>query len=159
MTKIDGVSAVAVVLIASFAVDRVVTAILFLLSYNGAWQRKFPGPGPLPEGEARDRAARNLKLAYFCIGAVLAIPVIAGFGKIRILAALGFPTNPYLDVLVTGLILVGGSDRVAEMLKIGSPGEAKNEPKPIAIKGEITLTDSQGNPVAARDRGARAEVA
>jgi hypothetical protein len=89
----------------------------------------------------------------------LAIPLIAGIGKIRILAALRFPTNQYLDILVTGLVLVGGSDRVADMLKLGSPGEGKSEPKPIAIKGEITLTDSQGNAAPVQDRRARAEVA
>ena len=65
-------------------------------------------------------------------------------GKIRVLAALGFPIDPYLDVLVTGLVLVGGSDRVAEMRKLGS-GEAKSEPEPIAIKGEITLANGDGN--------------
>ena len=156
MTKIDGVSAVAAVLIASFAVDRIVTAILFLLSYSPAWKRKFPAPAAKPEGEQRDQAAKNLKLAYFCLCAALAIPVIAGVGKIRILAALGFPTNQYIDILVTGLVLVGGSDRVADMLKLGSPGEGKGEAKPIAIKGEITLTDSHGDPAPSRTPAASA---
>lgn len=155
MTKIDGVSAIAVVLIASFAVDRIVTAILFLLSYSGAWKRKFPDPALEPEGELRSTAAKNLKLAYFCIAAALAIPLIAGIGKIRILAALGFPTNQYLDIVVTGLILVGGSDRVAEMLKLGSPGEPKSEPKPISITGKLVLEDSHGRVVAAAASGSQ----
>jgi len=148
MTKIDGVSAIAVVLIASFAVDRIVTAILFLLSYSSAWKRRFPDPSGVPEGEARDRAGKNLRLAYFCFAAALAIPLIAWVGKVRILAALGFPTSPYLDTLVTGLILVGGSDRVAEMLKVGSPGEAKSEQKPISITGKLVLEDGQGRVLA-----------
>ena len=148
MPKIDGVSAVAVVLIASFAVDRLVTAILFLLSYHQGWKRKFPDPAQQPEGEPREKAARNRKLAYFCIGAALAIPLIAGFGKIRMLAALGFPTNQYLDILVTGLILIGGSDRVAEMLKLGGSGEAKSEAKPLNITGRLIIEDTHGQVIA-----------
>jgi hypothetical protein len=148
MPKIDGVSAIAVVLIASFAVDRIVTAILFLLAYNGRWKRRFPEPDLQPEGAARGSAARNLKLAYFCIGAILAIPLIAGFGKIRIRAALGFPTNRFLDIVVTGLVLIGGSDRVAELLKLGGSGEGKSEAKPITITGKLVLEDAHGNLVA-----------
>src|SRR5215468_2117356 len=148
MPKIDGVSAIAVVLIASFAVDRIVTAILFLLAYNKRWDSRFPDPALQPEGELREKAARNRKLAYFCIGAALAIPLIAGFGRIRILAALGFPTNRYLDIIVTGLILIGGSERVAEMLKLGVPGEAKGEAKPITISGKLVLEDSHGKSLA-----------
>jgi len=149
MPKLDGVSAIAVVLIASFAVDRIVTGILFLLSYHKGWKGKFPNPALQSDGERREIAAKNLKLAYFCMAAALAIPLIAGFGKIRMLAALGFPTNPYLDVIVTGLILIGGSDRIAEMLKMSAPGEAKSEPKPITITGKLVLEESHSRTTAA----------
>jgi len=149
MPKIDGVSAIAVVLIASFAVDRIATAILFLLAYAKGWRRRFPDPALQAEGEPREKAASNLKLAYFCIGAVLAIFLLAGFGKIRIMAALGFPTSNYLDIVVTGLILIGGADRVAELLKTGAPGEAKSEPKPITITGKLVLEDGHGKVIGA----------
>jgi hypothetical protein len=40
------------------------------------------------------------------------------------------------------LILMGGSDRVAELLKMpGAPGVERVEPKPITIQGSLVLED------------------
>src|SRR5260370_25311156 len=112
MSRLDGVSAIAVMLIASFAVDRIVRGILFLLSYIKGWKGKFPDPASLPEGDLREKAARDQKLVYFCIAAALAIPLIAVYGKIRMLASLRFPTNQYLDIIATAFILIPGPEPV-----------------------------------------------
>jgi hypothetical protein len=149
MQRIDGISAVAVVLIASFAVDRIVTGILFLFSFSKWWRSHFPDPALQPEGEARERAARKSKLVFFFFAALLAIPLLAGFGQIRILAALGFATDPYLDIAITGLILVGGSDRVSELLKLRGPGEEKAEPKPITVTGKLVIEEGAPKTMAA----------
>ena len=45
----------------------------------------------------------------------------------------------FLDGLFTALILLGGADRVAALLKI--PGGEKSEPPPIEINGRIVLVD------------------
>jgi hypothetical protein len=81
MTKIDGVSAVALVLIVSFAVDRIVTAILFLLSYNAQWNRRFPIPASRLE---------------FCTFRDLADPCMAGHCGV---------TNEFRRVSVQGRVV------------------------------------------------------
>jgi hypothetical protein len=66
---------------------------------------------------------------------------------VRILAALGFASvNPWLDIVVTGLILMGGADRTEQILKtLGastSPAPA-SKPPPIEVTGRLII-DEQG---------------
>lgn len=142
MPRLDGITVIAMVLIGSFAVDRVVTGILFLLSFSKWWAARFPDPDLAESAEARASATNRKRLVYFCLAGALAIPLLAGYGQVRILAALGFPTNYLFDTFVTGLILMGGSDRLSEVLKMQSGGgEQKSEPRPITINGKLVLEE------------------
>ena len=136
--KLDGVTAIALILIASFAIDRIVTATMFLLSFA------IPplDPGSIESPGARMRAEKLYKLVYVTAAAVLAVGVVAYYGGVRILSALGIPADPVLDTILTGIVLVGGSDRIAALLKI--PGASEGEraaPPPIQITGKLTLED------------------
>jgi hypothetical protein len=51
--------------------------------------------------------------------------------------------------LSPGLILVGGSDRVSELLKLRGPGEEKAEPKPITVTGNLVLEEGAPKTMAA----------
>lgn len=155
MPRLDGITVIAIVLMASFAIDRIVTGALFLLSFSGQWARRFPDPDAVIDPAERVRARNRQKLLYFCFAAVLAVPVLAGYGRVRILAALGFPTNALFDVILTGLILVGGSDRVADILKLpGARGAEKPEPKPITIQGTLVVEEKPRSQETPTDRGA-----
>jgi len=138
MGKIDGVSAIALILLASFAIDRVVTATLFLASYFGI----LPNPALAGGGRQQVSAENNYKLAYFIMAGLLAI-VAALVGNIRILNAMGVPqANDVIDILLTGIVLVGGADRIASVLKeTGVPGSEQPQSKPIEITGNITVID------------------
>ena len=144
--KIDGVSAVLVILIASFAIDRGVTAILFVLDSIGVL--RFPDPETGDDAAARASVTRRLKWWRFGFSAVFAGGVLAWFGNVHLMAAVGFPTvNPYVDVLITTVILVGGSDRVTDILKAtGMPhgGGVESARQPIEITGKLVLEDSSG---------------
>jgi hypothetical protein len=136
--KLDGVTAIALILIASFAIDRIVTATMFLLSFL------IPplDPGSIEGLGARARAEKLYKLVYVTTAAVLAVGVVAHYGGVRILAALGMAPDPWLDTILTGIVLVGGSDRIAALLKL--PGASDGEraaPPPIQITGRLTLED------------------
>jgi hypothetical protein len=142
MARLDGISVLAFVLVGSFAIDRIVTFVLFLLSCNRRWSARFPKPELIADPAARARAEDAQKVTYFIFAGALAIPLLAGYGQVRVLEALGFQTNFILDTIVTGLILMGGSDRVAELLKMpGAPGVSKAEPRPITIQGTLVLQD------------------
>jgi hypothetical protein len=139
--RIDGVSLLALFLIASFAIDRIVRGTLFALSYAPAWRSLVPDTTAGPP-------AKNERLAYVLMAGVLAVIVLGWFGKVRMLAALGFTqTHPILDTLFTGLLLVGGADRVEGFLdKIGGGaggGPAAQAAKPVEITGRLVLEDAQ----------------
>jgi len=142
MARLDGISVIAFVLVGSFAIDRIVTFLLFLLSLNRRWSARFPKPEFIADPAARAKAEDKQKVIYFVFAGALAIPLLAGYGQVRVLEALGFQTNFILDTIVTGLSLMGGSDRVAELLKMpGAPGVSKPEPRPITIQGTLVLQD------------------
>jgi TctA family transporter len=133
MKQLDGISAIALILVGSFAIDRIVTALLFLLSFVRL---------------APDRAAdeRKYKLMYYCLAGVLGIVVLAYYGQVRVLTALGIQIEPLIDTLLTGIVLVGGADRIAEFLK--APGAApKQEAQPIEITGKLILEESAAQKV------------
>lgn len=146
--KIDGVSAIAVILILSFAINRIATGLLFLLSFIGPWARFLPEAALQSTDQLRIEAEKRRKLAYFAIAGILAVGVFAGYGTVRILSVSGFPSiNPVLDVILTGLILVAGSERIADLLKTSTttgsvlPGTSRVETKPVEVTGTLTLIE------------------
>jgi hypothetical protein len=145
--RLEGVTAIAALLIASFAIDRIVAGVLFVLSFFKAWEKRFPEPALEPDDASRFKADRKQKLARFVISAMMALPVLAWYGQVRILAAVGFEAvNPLLDQILTGCILIGGADRIGEVLKWGSAeghtAIEKRATQPLEITGKLTLESS-----------------
>src|SRR5436190_13616520 len=144
IAKLDGISVIALIIVVSFAIDRIVRGIFFLLSYVGPWARAFPEP-EFSKTKPSPRAERNRKLIYFVLSGALGIIALAWFGRIRILAALGFTSvSPWLDVIVTGLILVGGAERTEQILRGvggGHPSAASETSKPLEITGKLIIDD------------------
>jgi hypothetical protein len=130
----DPVMIIAGIAIAAFAIDRLVSAALFLISYRWSWA----DPASV-EGPAHNQAQKRYKLAYFSTAAILALAVYLR-GNLSVFAALGFQRNDWLDAIVTTLVIVGGTDRVAALLR--SPvGEKAPQPdsEPVRISGMVTL--------------------
>lgn len=141
--KIDGISAIAVIVIASFAIDRIVTGLLFLLSFLDRWERAFPDPSTVEDVLERGRAEKKQKLGYFIFAALLGV-VVCWYGKLRIFFALGFTDTPQVfDILATALTLTAGSDRIAALLNLnsGMQGE-KTSARPIEITGKLVLENA-----------------
>ena len=151
-TRLDGVSAIAVLLIAAFAIDRIVSAILFLLGFIPVWSQSFPEPVLEPEGKARVEAERRLKFVYFFLAGLFSVAVIIALSGVRtidgttnagtgILYALGFQQH-WIDVVLTMLILMGGAERISEALRNIDASKAISEkPAPIEITGKLTLDE------------------
>jgi hypothetical protein len=68
-----GVNAIALVLVASFAIDRIVNFLLFALSYNGRWDRRFPEPASVKGSAAQMAAEKKRKAVYFALAAPIGI--------------------------------------------------------------------------------------
>ena len=95
---------VAIVLLASFAIERVVATVAFFMAGDALTSREKKG-----------------KLALFGVAAILGIVVVWLTG-IRILAVLNFKTDPAVDLLLTWMILVGGADKLGQLLGGGGSG-------------------------------------
>lgn len=148
MTDVGGVNVIILVFIVSFAIDRVVNGALFVLSLIGPWRRRFPDVRTVTEPAERAVAEQRHKLLYVVLAAILAIGVLAYFGKIRILQGLNVSVDPVLDIVVTGLILIGGSDFVGRLLDMSGAygGEKSMAGRPIEVTGTLTLQDNSDRP-------------
>ena len=135
MKPLEPVTMVAAIVIAAFAIDRTVTACLFLLSFGWKWADPASVEGPV-----RARAEKSYKLLYFVLACILAL-VVYVYGNLSIFSALGFPPHLLADAFLTTLVLVAGSDRVAALLKVpdAAGSAAKTSDEPIRISGTVTL--------------------
>ena len=139
---IGGGSAIAVVVIIAFAIERTVTALLFLLPFNHTWARYFPDPASIQDPGKRIQAERRARLIYYSLASFLAL-IIAWVGNVRLLHALGLTdSRVVLDIFVTVLVLVAGSDILAHVTKLsGAPGSGASSQQPIEITGKLVLEE------------------
>ena len=145
--RIDGFSAIAAILIASFAIDRVTTGLLSLVAFV---RRRKPGLFPARARGAADFFAeeRDQRVPYFIVAGAIGSVVLGWFGEVRVLAALGFnAVSPYLDAVITGLVLMIGADRAADLLKkLDVPVEGavtKKSAAPIEVTGRLVLENPE----------------
>jgi len=139
----DGVSVTALMALAAFAVERVTTGILFLLSYWQTWQGAFPDPEDLGDPRQIAQAQRKSKLAYFLLAGALVLLVVGLSPQLRILTALDMQAPAPLDIGLTCLVLVAGSDRIGEFLKRDGGASAEKASKPVEIVGRVQLIESE----------------
>jgi hypothetical protein len=141
--NIDGGSAIAVIVIVAFAIERSVTGLLFLLPFNKQWAQRFPDPASLEKPTEKARAEKKQKLLYYGFASLLGL-IVAGFGNVRLLHALGLnDSRLVLDIFVTVLVLIAGSDILGHIQKLsGAPGSGKSSQQPIEISGRLILEES-----------------
>lgn len=138
MNSPDPVMIAAGIAIAAFAIDRFVSAFLFLISYRWKWA----DPSSI-EGSAHTQAEKTYKLAYYSLAAALAMTVFL-LGNLSVFMALGFQRNQLLDAIITTLVIVCGTDRVAALLK--GPGldkASQPESPPVRITGTLMLLPTE----------------
>jgi hypothetical protein len=134
---LDGLSAVAMLAIASFAIDRIVAGVLFLFTLL-----KPQYDTSTLEPSKQIAAQKKLKLIYVALAAVLAVVLMLLYPNLRILSALGIQADVLLDSVLTGIVLLGGSDQLALLLKTtGMPEVKKPAPQPIQINGRLVLEE------------------
>ncbi len=140
----DGVSVTAFMVLVAFALERVTTAVLFLISFGGKGRRFLLGS---PDDKPGD-AERRYKLTYFlCAGALAMLVVIAG-PAVRVLTSLGMNSPALLDIAVTWLVLIAGADRIGDLVggKRGAGSFAEKPAKPVQIEGTVTLLEEHQRP-------------
>jgi hypothetical protein len=131
-------SVIAFVLLLAFAIDRMVTGLLFVLSYLPRWRRLCPDPVRVADAGQKALAERAQKIAFVIFAGILSSMVLWLVGS-GILHQVGFKEGR-LDTFLTALILMGGAERVSEISKSFGSATAVSEP-PIQIKGTLTLEE------------------
>ena len=161
--QLDGVSALAVLVIGSFAIDRIVSGLMFLLEFIPFGRRFVPEVVGISDDVERSRAERKRKLTYYGMAAIFGGVVLAYFGEVRIFRGLGFVnTNGILDSVMTGLILVAGADKIQAFAKLGGgavPAVTAPAPEPIEITGRLILEEPAGRSVLSDTKERPAEAA
>lgn len=159
--RLDGVSTVAVLAIASFAIDRVVTAVLFLLSFL----QVVPDPALIESPPARIAAEKRYKAIYYFSSAALIVIFLWLYRDVGVLSVLGLTPTPtptatgapapvelpgrsLMDTFLTFVVLLGGADRLSAYMKSnGSSHAEKPAPQQLQVTGRLSLQEG-----AAKDR-------
>jgi len=119
---------VAIVLLASFAIERVVATVDFFMP-----------------GDAFTSPEKKKKLILFGLSALIGIAVVWLTG-VRILAVLSFQADKAVDLLLTWMILVGGADRIGQLLGGGSGGGGgSSQPAQEIPPIQIIISDKDGD--------------
>lgn len=139
--KHDGITLAAMIVLASFVVERVKGGVLFLLAGSGAWRGIFPELSALKD-EALRKAQRRQKTVEFLLAGLLVLVALVFFPQLRVFETLGLPPNGPLDFALTWLILTTGSDKLGEFLS-GNRELARPEPAPVKIVGDVRLIEAE----------------
>jgi hypothetical protein len=157
---IDGVTALTLLLIGSFVVDRLACFLLVLLSLYRPFRDRFPAPAAVPpeQTERRGKARLNRIIVYYVLAVLIAIALLCRL-DLALLEPLGVNLAEtvtqglsedaanrmndwyhFLDRCFTGLIIIIGAERVAQWLNMpGTPGARPNQTEPVLVSGEMFL--------------------
>jgi hypothetical protein len=147
---LGGVSVVAFVLLLSFAVDRLVTGVMFLLSLSQQWRNLCPDPAAVTDPAEKSDAMRAQKAAYLVLAGVTSAVVLWMVGG-GVLHRVGFKEGP-LDMFLSVLVLLGGAERVSDFTaSLSAKRDFVVAEQPVKITGTLTLEEG----TVARLRGER----
>lgn len=138
--KHDGITLAAMIVLASFVIERIKAGMLFVLAGSGPWRRIFPDPSQLKD-EALRKAQRTQRVVEFFLAGALVLAALLAFPQLRVFEALGLSPNAPLDLALTWLILTTGSDKLGDFLN-GGRELARPEPAPVKIIGDVRLIES-----------------
>lgn len=126
----DTAKLVAIVLLASFAIERIVAAVNYVLDTARLYK--------LDEQQtAKIRAKEKRKLALLSLAALLAAAVV-GVADLRILKTLNLGQTPLpFDYAISWLILFAGADRIRDFLQGAGGGGASEQSEVPAFRIRI----------------------
>lgn len=142
---LDGASTIALVILFSFAIERIVTGLLFCLAWFG-WFDPAGEKGEEPEDRDKRHRLRTASAIYFALAAAGAGGILWAFQLTGILTILGLKAeNHWLDSVLTVLVLACGADRLADTMKthgMGRPAAAKAPDPTLVVTGTLHFDES-----------------
>lgn len=130
-------SSIGYLLIVAFVIDRMVSGLLFMLSF---W-RFYPDPQRVTEPVEKVRAENTQRLIYFGTSTLIAVLLILS----RWVPVVAIGDNDLFARLLTVLVLVGGAERLGAVSNLLNSATGQNKepevPQPIQITGKLTLEE------------------
>lgn len=157
----NATSALVLIMILAFAVDRIGKAVLFALGQIPWWARRFPDPAGIADKAAAAKARRRGVIAYSALVGSMAAAAAWFFPETRLVSMLIIgDSHIVIDMIVTVTVLMGGSDLVGRVIQFagmfdedgeGGGGRAPRAGRdgPIEVVGRVTL-DDHGRPAGLR---------
>jgi len=143
----EGVTLLAVLLIAAFTIERIAAGIIFVLTLLHI----LPDPELSEDATKRALAKKKCTLYHFLVSSLFVIPVLFYSGEFRFLDALGLGSRTdlarfplWLDHALLGVVLIGGSEQMSAFLKmVGSPATgSRGGAQPVEVSGRLTLDET-----------------
>jgi len=153
----NATSVLVLIMVLSFAADRVARAIMLTLRLIPAWTRRFPDPLNFTKDQEleRARARRRLDIAYTLVVGAIATAAIYAFPDLHIIRMLTRADVPAaIDIAVTVIVVMGGSELLAKIVQLSGLGDAAMAPTaqaasgsgrsdPIEISGRLIVEQEQ----------------
>lgn len=150
---VNATSALVLILILSFAADRVARGVLMGLSLLPTWRARFPDPAGLEDKAAKAEATRRRTIAYTVIVGGLAGLILWLYQDIRLIGLLtGQRDIAVVDIVVSAVVIMGGSDLISRIAGLSGINEAMPlrgpQSAPVEISGRIELENTERGPQA-----------
>ncbi len=144
MNPADAVATITRIGVAAFVIERIVAALMFLAAY-------FNVALPTPKATEGVPVEKRTRIWSFALAAILAGFVLWRYqSKMQLLSSLNIAEGQTLDLVVTWIVLVSGTDRIAAFLKAPSaPAPQKQPSQPIQVTGTLTLDEGAAKRMAA----------
>lgn len=146
---VNATSALVLILILSFAADRVARGVLMGLSLLPTWRARFPDPAGLEDKAAKAEATRRRTIAYTVIVGGLAGLILWLYQDIRLI---GQRDIAVVDIVVSAVVIMGGSDLISRIAGLSGINEAMPlrgpQSAPVEISGRIELENTERGPQA-----------
>jgi cell division protein FtsW (lipid II flippase) len=124
------VNVVAPVLLAAFIIDRLIASLMFVTTYSTISKRD-------DDAANEQRSEYRRKFVYFILSAILSVVALRFIPYDSL--TIGTISDPTIKTLVMWLILVGGADRISDLIghtAAPAPAKAKTE---IHVSGTMTF--------------------
>jgi hypothetical protein len=143
----NATSTLVLILVLSFAADRVAKAIMFGLALLPKVGPYFHPPEYLRDQEMKVHRKTRLLIFYTVLVGAISAAAIYQFPELHIIRLLTDIETDWIDPAVTTIVVMGGSDLLGRLVQISGLGEgataappggsSRNEP--IEISGRLVL--------------------
>jgi uncharacterized membrane protein YvlD (DUF360 family) len=145
---VNATSVLILILVLCFAADRIARALLMGLAMLPAFAGRFPDPAGIEDKAEKAVALRKQAVAHTVIVGVLAALILWLYPQVRILGLLtGSVRLGVIDVVVSAVVIMGGSDLISRLLQVSGVNEAMAAPGarggPVEITGKLEIDSAK----------------